>query len=326
MGFAGCIPRFLKANAGWVLTALGSAGLIGTVILSAKEAPEAKAALIDAEDKKSSEFWTEDYNDNSPVRVIDEKDVYLTNWEKVKIAFPIYLPAILTGLGTLGCFWGSQIFNARKQTALVAAYGALAMQFDQYREAIRAEHGEEADKRAFEISQTEARRLREEITKLKEKHGPFLYEFASLPGVIFEARPDQISEALMHYNRNCMLRGGNDLEELYRLVGIPESCYDKKIARQYGWQEYENEAGWAMSYVDFFMKPVTNRYGRTVYIIGSVIPPYEVEVDYGFEGSVENHFFDGYDPELAESYAKEYGEAEVVQISEARYCYAPGVG
>ena len=80
-----------------------------------------------------------------------------------------------------------------------------------------------------------------------------------------------------------------------------------------------------MAYVDFFMKPVTNRYGRTVYIIGSVIPPYEVEVDYGFEGSVENHFYEGYNLDMAEAFAEELGGDEVIQISEDLICYAPGI-
>ena len=89
--------------------------------------------------------------------------------------------------------------------------------------------------------------------KLKETHGPFLYEFATLPGVIFEETPAQMSNALMHYNRNCLLRGGNDLAELYAFAGIPESCYDKKEARKYGWQEYENEDGSTGLYYGFHL-------------------------------------------------------------------------
>lgn len=317
MNFFGCIPRFLKAHAGWVLTALGSAGLVGTAVLVAKEAPEAKEKIEDAEAERCSE-WMDKYifpeermdPDDFDAKMRENLETYgdwpgITLWEKFKIALPVYIPAILTGAGTLACFWGSQIFNARKQAALVAAYGTLVMQFDQYREAIRAEHGEEADKKAFEISQNEVRRLRGEILKLKESHGPFLYEFATLPGVIFEERPEQVSNALMHYNRNCLLRGGNDLAELYHFSGVPENCYDKETARQYGWQEYENEVGWGAPYVDFVMRPVRNRSGRIVYVIDPQVPPYEVEVDYGFEGRVEDHFYEGYDPDLAMKLAKE---------------------
>lgn len=338
MNFFGCIPRFLKAHGGWVLTALGSLGLVGTVILTAQETPEAKRLVEEAEADSYSKWMDENV---FPEESLDPEDFDaqmkenwenagewpdLTLWEKVKVAAPVYLPAILLGTGTLACFWGSQIFNAKKQAALVAAYGALALQFDQYREAIRAEHGEEADKRAYEVSLAEVQKLKNEIVKLKESHGPFLYEFATLPGVIFEETPAQISNALMHYNRNCLLRGGNDLAELYTFAGIPESCYDKKEARKYGWQEYENEVSWGAPYVDFMMAPVKNRFGRTVYVIDSQIPPYEVEVDYGFEGRVEDRLYEGYNPALARAFAEEIGGDEVVKVPEDLICYAPGVG
>ena len=177
MGFFGCIPRFLKAHAGWVLTALGSAGLVGTVILVAKEAPEADEALHFAEQDKITDWMDENHLDADDLAVMGDfpRETALTFWEKTKITFPIYIPAILTGVGTLACFWGSQIFNAKKQAALVTAYGVLTMQFDQYRQAIKAEYGEEADKKAFEISQMEVNRLRKEIAKLKADNSDEYY-------------------------------------------------------------------------------------------------------------------------------------------------------
>ena len=324
MNFVGCIPRFLKANAGWVLTALGSLGLVGTSVLVAKEAPKAKQAVYDAT-VREHKVWIEeniqDIHDGKELRNPGEWPG-LTNIDKLKVAAPIYIPAIVTGLMALGCFWGAQIFNVRKQAALISAYGMLAMQFDQYREAIRAEHGEEADKRAYEVSKTEVRKLKNEIVKLKEEHGPFLYEFTTLPGVIFEERPAQLFNALMHYNRNAMLRGANDLHELYQFAGVPESCYDINVAKQYGWQEYENEAGWGMVYIDFEMKPVRNRCGRTVYLIDPVIPPYEIEVDYGFEGRVEDHMYEGYNPVMAKAFAEDSVSGNnVIKVPEDWTCF-----
>lgn len=323
MGFFGCIPRFLKAHAGWVLTALGSAGMAGTVILVAKEAPLVETELYEAKIEKNTRSGNDFicYSNMGEGWMTEE----LTLWEKVKIAVPIYAPAILTGAGSLACFWGSQIFNARKQTALVAAYGALAMQFDQYREAVKAEYGEEADKKAYEVSQAEVRRLKGELEALKKESGPFFYEFATLPGVIFEERPEQISNALMHFNRNCLLKGGNDLAELYSFAGLPESCYDKQEAGQYGWSEYENEVSWGMPYVDFDIRPVRNRYGRMVYVIDPAVPPYNIENDYGWEGRAEDHLYSGYDPAKAEEIAKKIGDAAVIAVSKEHICYAPGI-
>lgn len=327
MGFFGCIPRFLKAHAGWVLTALGSAGLVGTVILTAKEAPKAEEAIGIAASEKISAWIDENHLDAVDLSKIDEfpEETELSFWEKTKIAFPIYIPAILTGAGTLACFWGAQIFNVKKQAALVAAYGTLAMQFDQYREAIKAEYGEEADKKAYEVSQMEVKRLRKELEKLKEENGPFRYEFATLPGVIFETTPKQISSAFMHFNRNMMMRGYGNLAELYMMAGLPESTYDVKDASEYGWTEYENEVNFGSAYTDFDIQQVKNRHGRDVRVINPVVPPFELEVDYGFEGNVEEHLYSGYNPAMARAFAEEIGEDETIKIDSDWECYIPGL-
>ena len=327
MGFVGCIPRFLKVHAGWVLTALGSVGLVGTVALVAKETPEAQDCIAYEASDKFDQWMDDNHVTLMDLRDMDDipKEANLTFWEKTKIAFPIYLPSILMGVGTLACFWGSQIFNSRKQTALVAAYGTLALQFDQYREAIKAEYGEEADKKAYAVSQMEVKRLRKELEKLKEENGPFRYEFATLPGVIFETTPKQISSAFMHFNRNMMMRGYGNLAELYMMAGLPESVYDVKDASEYGWTEYENEVNFGSAYTDFDIQQVKNRHGRDVRVINPVVPPFELEVDYGFEGNVEEHLYSGYNPDMARAFAEEIGEDETIKVDSDWECYIPGL-
>ena len=325
MGFFGCIPRFLKAHAGWVLTALGSAGLVGTVILTAKEAPEAEEAISTAASEKISAWIDENHLDAVDLSKIDEfpEETELSFWEKMKIAFPIYIPAILTGAGTLACFWGAQIFNVKKQAALLAAYGSLAMQFDQYRQAIRAEYGEEADKKAFEISQQEVKKLQKEIELQKKENGPYLYTFASLPGVIFEAKPGQVFNGLMHYNHNAMNFCEVDLAMLYRFVGLPDGSYDISEAEQYGWQGFENECSFGDSYIDFEMEEVTNRDGRTVYVINPYIPPYDVSIDYQEPGTDSgSNLYARYDPDAAKALARQSSAKDIYKVDKDHVCYA----
>lgn len=325
MGFFGCIPRFLKAHAGWVLTALGSAGLVGTAVLVAKEAPEAEEAISIAGSEKISAWIDENHLDAMDLAKLDEfpEETELSFWEKTKIAFPIYIPAILTGAGTLACFWGAQIFNVKKQAALVAAYGTLAMQFDQYREAIKAEYGEEADKKAFEISQREVKKLQKEIELQKKENGPFLYTFASLPGVIFEAKPGQVFNGLMHYNHNAMNFTEVHLAMLYRFVGLPDGSYDISEAEQYGWQGFENECSFGDSYIDFEMEEVMNRDGRTVYVINPYIPPYDVSLDYQEPGTdLGENLYEKYDPDAAKALARQSSSKDVYKVDKDHVCYA----
>ena len=307
MGFAGCIPRFLKRHAGWILAGLGSAGFFGTVILTAKEAPKAREELEEAEFDKICE-WSSQHPEANPEDSDSFKDValpkeaYLTWWERVKIAFPHYIPAILTGAGTLACFWGGQIFNAKKQAALVTAYGALAMQFDQYRSSIRENCGDETDRRAYIYSQKRIKELEAEVDRLKAETEPYLYELASLPGVIFAAKPIDIHDALMHFNRNLVLGGENSLDELYRFIGIPEECYNVEEAENYGWNEFSNEVDWGIRYVDFTMESVMAKNGKMVNIIKMPVPPYLIS-SIDDSDSFEQPYW-GYSEGRAETLAK----------------------
>ena len=331
MGFVGCIPRFLKAHAGWILTGLSAAGVVGTAVLVAKEAPEARDAMEEEVLSRMKTAVDERYPDHETILTYEEmgeieEEVQLTLMEKAEIVLPIYLPAILVGAATIGCMFGAQILNVRQQAAMMAAYGTLMAQFDQYRAAIRSEYGEEADKKAYLFSQQEVKRLKNEIREMKKENGPFLYEFASLPGVIFEAKPSQVFNALLHFNRNLVMRGYNTMEELYRFMGIPETCYNKSQAELYGWQEYENEVGWGIAFTDFNFLEYENSKGYTVNIIYSVIPPYELDVDYGFEGEVSNRIYTEYNLELAKAYAEEYGGrkcmADIVKVDKDHICSA----
>ena len=263
MGFVGCIPRFLKAHGGWILTLLGIGGFVGTTVLVANETPDAKEAVLDA--------WLEKQRETG------DDETELTVWETIKAGAPSYLPSILLGGGTIGCMVSAQIFNMKQQAALVTALGALATQFDQYRDVIRAEHGEEADKRALALSKKKIEELKEEIQRLKEANGPYLYGISTLPGVIFEAKPVDVQEAIMHFNRNLILGGENCLTELYEFLRLPESCYNRETSDAYGYNQYENEVDFDFSYVDFDIIGVFSKSGRMINMITPTLVPYRID-------------------------------------------------
>lgn len=323
MGFFGCIPRFLKAHAGWVLNGIGTVGFGATVILAAKEAPEAKEAIEDAQlerfEARAADKAPEDVHDM--IELSDE--AFLNRWERFKIAVPYYIPAILTGLGTLACFWGGQVFNARKQTALIAAYGLLATEYDQYRQVIRETQGEETDKQAYILAHKKVRELEAEIKRLKEENGPFLYAIDTIPDVVFEAKPADIHEALMHFNRNLILRGENSLSELYRFIGLPDAFVHDKTAENFGWNEYENEITFEAGYADFSIVPVTTNSGEEIRLIHCFIPPYDLNASYGEVDSPDftGIILPGYDPAYLIETLKRF-PAEKVKVDHPAL-YAP---
>ncbi len=295
MSFYGCIPRFIKNHLNWILSGLGCAGLIGTNVLTARAAPEAKEALVQAATDKEDD---------------------LTLWEKTKVLAKHYWPSALTGLGTIGCIVGGQMVSTRQIAGLVAAYGTLAMQFDQYRIAIRDEYGEEADKKALILAQAELRKTKALMAEMAAKNGPFLYGMAWMPGVIFEAEPRDVENALMHWNRNLCLRGSNDLAELNDMLDIPQMCWDRALYEQYGYNQYEDEVSYGQMYVDFEIAMVETKNGPVRMLWTPNVLPYRMDIDPSFEDSASPEAqFPLYDLELASEKAKQIGANDIIQTA-----------
>lgn len=325
MNFFGCVPRFVKNHAGWILTILGVAGLGTTAYLVAEETPEAKQELQDEyhwkvhhwvdeqmdiaeKNGKDPDSWTDD--EHADLYDLAERTVSLTFMEKFNIIAGSYLPAILVGTATAGCIIGSQVVSQRKNALLAAAYIALGREFAQYRKVIRVEYGEEADKRALECSKMEIKRLNAELEKMKAENGPFYYTIASLPGVIFEASPKDLHNAFYHFERNLIL-GKGELKELYSMIGIPETIWATGDADKYGWDEYENEVTWGSPAGGIVVKEIGKRDGVPVYLIDFTIPPYELDRDYGGEDSGINFEYYDYRPLEAERLAQCFKDNDV---------------
>ena len=320
MGFYGCIPRFIKKHAGWILTALGLGGMTGTVILTAKAAPKVA-------DEISAEITQRWYNEtakgeNTEIIYCDDEQISyhplpeLTFGEKFEIAAPHYLPAFLTGLATAACFVGAQIINGRQQAALIAAYGLLAQEFGQYREVIKTEYGEEADQKAMAVAQMETAKLKAELLRLKQESGPFLYTIATLPGIIFESSPLHIERALHHFDRNLMLAGGAYESELYDMIGLPESVWNNH-ATEYGWETYENEVTYGVNIGHFKVEQIGMKNDQPLYLIDFWIPPYKMGLDYGSHDSSCDHQDPDYRPDYAMNAAIQGWLNEIVQIDDA---------
>lgn len=301
MNIVGCVPRFLKAHGGWLLTGLSILGLTGTALLTADAAPKARDALLEARDDKQGDYieglpeevfeaWIKD-----PNAVVSLPE--LTFKEKFETAAPYYLPAFICYIVTAGCMIGAQVFNVKQQAALVAGYALLAQQFQEYRQEVRLAVGDERERLIFETSQRKVKELEAENARLKAENAPGIYAFSMTPEIMFEAKPEHIFNALMHYNRNIILQGYNTLAELYKFVGIPNMLWEgKSDFEDYGWEIRENEITYDYHYVDFSIKPVDVGNGKVVNMICPDITPYKLwsqdylSIDQPFHGHhIDDH-------------------------------------
>ena len=118
--------ELLKNNSSSILTGIGVVGVIGTAVLSACATPKVVRLV------ENTEY---------------EKGEKLTKLEKVRIAAPAYIPAVLTGAATIACIIGANILNKQQQASLISAYALLDRSYKDYRHKVIELYGEEADTR-----------------------------------------------------------------------------------------------------------------------------------------------------------------------------------
>lgn len=318
MNIQGCIPRFIKGHGSLILTILSGAGLIGSVILTAKQAPKAEGALIEAEQDKQAEIlkariyaieapygYTESYYEKVDNVCNDMNDNLpkLSVMEKIKVAGPIYAPVILLGLATMGCMAGAHILDAKKQAAILSAYAMLQQDFKAYRQEIRDEYGEEADRKAWIESQKRVKVLEEEVKRLENIKGVCNFGIATIPGLIFRSDMGNIDMAMLHFNRNLILRGWASLGELYSFLGLPEDQWKfvkKEDDEEYGWNAYIDEVEWGVAFLDYRLTECETKDGEKAYLIDFDVPPYKID---GYEQyddiKTPGETYSGYDPDEA---------------------------
>ena len=205
------LQHFIKQNASTILTCIGATGVVSTAIMVAKETPKALSLLEDAKEKKGEE---------------------LTKWEKVKIAGPVYVPSIVTGVATIACIFGSNVINKRQQASLMSAYALLDSSYREYKKKTDELYGEEAGKH-----------IREEIAKdkyagdsaLTDYNKELFFDFYS--GRYFESTKEAVIWAQYETNRAMFVNGAVCLNEYYELLGLEQL------------PEYEN-IGWSCGQIE----------------------------------------------------------------------------
>ena len=210
---------FMKRNASTILTVTGSIGVIGTAIAVGKATPKA----IDILDRAKK-----------------EKGEDLTKLETIKLAAPVYIPAIMIGASTIICIFGANILNARKQAALMSAYALLDNSYKEYKKKFIELYGDDSDCN-----------VREELAKDNYESKPiesdkqlFYDEFSQR---YFESTTEQVLKAEYEINRLISTESAVFLNEFYDLVGLEQTDYGDFL----GWSSYElMETTW-YSWVDF---------------------------------------------------------------------------
>ena len=214
---------FLKRNASTILTCVGSVGVVATSILSVKGASKAKARLEKAKEEKGEE--------------LTKKEVFIA-------AAPAYIPAVLSGAGTIACMFGANTLNKRQQASLVSAYAVLDTSFKEYKKKVEELYGEDADET-----------VRSEIAKDKYENfdivptGEKVLFYDEYTQKYFEATMEEVIKAEYLLNRDLSFHGYAVLNDFYTLLDLPNVEFGDILGwnigmiydmQWYGWVEFNH--------------------------------------------------------------------------------------
>ena len=239
---------FLKKNASTILTCVGGAGVITTSVMAVKATPKALALLENAK---------------------TEKGEALTKTEKVKVAGPAYIPAIIMGASTIACIFGANTLNQHQQAALMSAYALMDNSYKEYKNKVNELYGEEAGKV-----------ITQEIVKDKYKNEDVVVEYGKQ--LFYDAFSERYFESTMEevltaeYKLNNVLSRGCAicLNKFYDLLGIDKVDYGDYI----GWSSFELVESYSYCWVEFNHEKVIMDDGLEVTIISMGMEP-----TFGFE-------------------------------------------
>lgn len=196
-----------------ILTGIGVAGMITTVVLAVKATPKALELI---EDKKEE-------LDADKLTVVDT----------VKAAWKPYIPAAVTGVLSTVCIIGGNAVGTRRTAALAAAYKISETALHEYKDAIVETVGEEKAKEVKEkvIQNKLDKNPVVEKQIIVTNKGTFLC-YDSLSGRYFQSDIETIRKAQNDINDYLFSEDYASLNMFYDFLGLEHT----RLGAELGWK------------------------------------------------------------------------------------------
>ena len=196
-----------------ILTGIGIAGMITTVVLAVKATPKALELIEDRKEEL----------DAGKLTVVDT----------VKAAWKPYVPAVVTGVLSTVCIIGGNAIGTRRTAALAAAYKISETALHEYKDAIVETAGEE---KAKEVKEKVAQNKLDKNPVVEKQiivtnKGTFLC-YDSLSGRYFQSDIETIRKAQNDINDYLFSEDYASLNMFYDFLGLEHT----RLGAELGWK------------------------------------------------------------------------------------------
>lgn len=234
----------LQKHAPTILFGVGVAGVTTSTVLACK----ATLNLPEALDEMRAELDMVINDTNN----VDNKDVAYVYAKHVAKIGKMYAPSVVIGVASIGALTGSHVVLTKRNAGLTAAYAALSHAYDEYREKVKSEIGEDKEysiyaKQMKEINSKKESAKDEEIDLYA--HSPYARFFDE--GSINWQKNAELNRLFVQCQQNTanqilIAKGHLFLNEVYDMLGLDRTSAGAVV----GWVINDKD-GIGDNYVDF---------------------------------------------------------------------------
>ena len=214
--FAMSTKKFVVKNAPTILTGVGVAGSIGTLVYGCMLTPKAIKRIERAMDQKLKD------KDGNYIATAEQYNNKLNPWEFAKAVVPVYWPVIITEGLTVTCIIMSNKISLGRIAAVSAAYGITVKDFDNYKNEVKNILGEKKAK-DVQAKASQAKMMSNPVDNTRViytgKGDSLAYDCIS--GRYFYTNYEKVRQAVNNINEKLLYETNVPLNDLYADLGIP---------------------------------------------------------------------------------------------------------
>lgn len=213
------VQKALVKHSPEILTGIGITGLLATTVLAVKATPKA-LERIEEEKKKQNDILFEEAQAKGATNC--EQITKLKPIDVVKVTWKYYIPAAVTGLGSVVCIIGASSVNAKRNAALATAYALSETALKEYQDKVvetLGEKKEQAIREQIDKDHIERHPVSQLDVYDTRKGNTLCFDYYS--GRYFYSDIEEVKKAVNLINSSLLRNDYVSLNDLYDELGLP---------------------------------------------------------------------------------------------------------
>lgn len=242
-----------KKNSPHIFFVAGVIGVVTSGVLACRATLKLEPVLDDIqEDVEKAKMVPMGLSEKHPTDV--RKDLLRVYAKSAVSVGKLYGPSVIVGAASIGALTGSHVQMTRRNSALTATVALISQAYEEYRDRVREELGDEKEFELHNGIKTEKKTIdgkKVEISSIEGDGGPLTFLFSQQTS--WNWKPDSYSnrtflECQQNWaNTRLQLRGHLILNEVLDSLGLEQT----KLGCIMGWVYDKNCAADGDNYVDF---------------------------------------------------------------------------